>query len=138
MTDDELWNAFHDRTLPAVDWTHRAHLRVAWMFVGRYPLDEAHLLFRVALIRLNTVHEVPESAQRGYHETLTRVWLHLVSALRSDDATSEAFLERCLAELHRDAPLRYYTRELLYSVHARSVFVPPDREPLPVPSLTAR
>ena len=101
------------------------------MFVTRYPLDEAHLLFRIALIRLNTVHEVPESAQRGYHETLTRVWLQLVASLRDDAVTSEEFLERHGELLNREAPLRYYSREHVMSVHARSVFVPPDLAPLP-------
>jgi hypothetical protein len=131
MNDETLWAAFHARTLTHAEWTHRAHLRIAWMHIARYPLDDAHILFRIALIRLNTVHEVPESPQRGYHETLTRVWLHLVAALRSDDATSEGFLDRHAMLLDREAPLRHYTRERLFSVHARSVFVAPDREPLP-------
>jgi len=131
VTDDALWAAFHARALTHAEWTHRAHLRIAWMFVKRYPLDEAHLLFRIALIRLNTVHEVPESAQRGYHETLTRVWLHLVATLLDDAESSEAFLDRHGELLNREAPLRHYTREHVMSVHARSVFVEPDREPLP-------
>ena len=132
MDDETLWRAFHERTLRPTEWTHRAHLRVAWMFVGRYPLDEAHLLFRIALIRLNTVHEVPESAQRGYHETLTRVWLHLVGALRDDSPTSELFLERHGELLNREAPLGHYSREVLFSVRARSVYVEPDLRALPV------
>jgi hypothetical protein len=133
MTDELLWAAFHDRTLPEKDWTHRAHLRVAWMYVSRYALDEAHLLFRLSLVRLNTVHGVPESAQRGYHETLTRFWLHQVRALIDADAgsSSDAFIERHSARLQTSAPLTHYSRELLFSVRARSVFVEPDRQPLP-------
>ena len=53
LDDDALWRAFHDRTLPAAQWTHAAHLRIAWLHLARHELDEAHLRMRVGIIRLN-------------------------------------------------------------------------------------
>lgn len=123
MTDDELWTAFHDRTLPAAEWTHAAHLRIATMHVDRYPLAEAHLLMRVGIIRLNAVHGLVETAQRGYHETLTWVWLALVADARRRGTP--------VGELGKETPLRYYSRERLFSVEARARFVPPDLAELP-------
>jgi hypothetical protein len=127
MTDEQLWRAFQERTLTDKEWNHRAHLRVAWMYLERYPsLDEAHLRMRIGIIRLNTVHGLEETPQRGYHETLTRVWLMLVLEHRAIDRTTDsaAFIERHL--LDKDTPLRLYSRERLMSLEARSVFVPPD------------
>jgi hypothetical protein len=134
MNDDALWAAFQDRSLPHTDWTHRAHLRVAWMHLGRWPsLDEAHLRMRVGIIRLNASHGLEETPLRGYHETLTRVWLALIASARKLDAStdSETFLATHAALLDREAPLRHYTRERLFSGAARAIFVPPDVLPLP-------
>ena len=116
LDDAALWLAFHERTLPAAQWTHAAHLRVAAMHLARYSLDEAHLLMRVGIIRLNAAQGLVETATRGYHETLTRVWLVLVGAGEHTD---------------RNAPLRYYSRERLFSLAARTTFMEPDLAPLP-------
>lgn len=118
IDDDALWTAFHERTLPAAEWTHAAHVRIAAMHLARYGLDEAHLLMRVGIIRLNAAHGLVETPQRGYHETLTRVWLVLVAAARGE-------------HIERDAPLRYYSRERLFSLAARTRFIEPDLAPLP-------
>src|SRR5689334_20809922 len=90
LVDDALWSAFHERTLPAAQWTHVAHVRIAWMHLARYELDEAHLRMRVGIIRLNAAHGLVETAQRGYHETLTRVWLALVAAARGLEAADDS------------------------------------------------
>jgi hypothetical protein len=133
LGDEELWLAFGASTLPAATWTHRAHLRVAWMFLKRHSLDEAHVLMRVGIIRLNVFHGLVETPSRGYHETLTRVWLSLVAArMKNTDAPSSgAFVDACSDWLGKDAALRHYSRELVTSVRARARFVEPDLAPLP-------
>jgi hypothetical protein len=131
LDDQALWLAFQSRTLPAELWTHPAHLRVAWLHLARFPLDEAHLLMRAGIIRLNAAHGLVETAQRGYHETITRAWLLLVAERRRADACadSRAFLER--HRLERDALLRYYSRERLFSAAARARFIAPNLADLP-------
>lgn len=133
MNDEALWSAFQERSLPAAQWRHREHLRIAWMHVSRWSLDEAHLRMRAGIIRLNAAHGLEETPSRGYHETLTRVWLALVGAARAKyaGADSEDFLSRYGDSLERSAPLRHYSRDRLFSPAARSIFVPPDLEPLP-------
>ena len=134
MDDRELWDAFSCSALPESHWTHREHLRIAWMFLERHSIDEAHLLMRVGIIRLNAFHGLVETPARGYHETLTRVWLALVASLRSADraaASSEAFVDAHAAQLGRDAVMSHYSRERLLSVRARAIFVEPDLAPLP-------
>jgi hypothetical protein len=133
MDDQELWQAFGGGSLPEKDWTHQAHLRVAWQFSQRHDLDEAHVLMRVGIIRLNARHGLVETPSRGYHETITRVWLALIRALRKEVPadTSTAFVDACGDRLARDALLRHYTRDRLMSVEARARFVEPDLQPLP-------
>ncbi|HEX3757605.1 MAG TPA: hypothetical protein VHW23_02825 [Kofleriaceae bacterium] len=131
LSDDALWRAFHDATLPAAAWTHAAHLRIAWLHLARYELDEAHLRMRIGIIRLNAAHGLVETAQRGYHETLTRVWLALVAAARRRSAAADSTSLFDQPGLDRDAPLTYYSRARLFSVAARARFVPPDLAELP-------
>ncbi len=133
LGDEELWAAFGAAALPAQAWTHRAHLRVAWLFLRRYPLDEAHVLLRVGIIRQNAFHGLIETPSRGYHETLTRLWLSLIASLMqaADAPSSSAFVDANLAVLDKDAALRHYSRERITSVRARAVFVEPDLLPLP-------
>jgi hypothetical protein len=131
IDDEPLWQAFCDRTLGHAEWTHTAHLRVAWLHLARYPLDEAHLRMRVGIIRLNAAHELVETEVRGYHETLTRVWLVLVRDARRRTPAADSASFVATPGLERDAPLRYYSRERLFSVAARAMFVPPDLAELP-------
>src|SRR5215468_8269954 len=103
MSDDDLWGAFHDRTLTHGQWTHTAHLRIASLHLARYELDEAHLRMRVGIIRLNTAHGLVETPQRGYHETLTRVWLMLVREARRRMPAADSATLATAPELGRDA-----------------------------------
>jgi hypothetical protein len=131
IDDDTLWRTFCDRTLGQAEWTHTAHLRVAWLHLARYPVDEAHLRMRVGIIRLNAAHGLVETEVRGYHETLTRVWLVLVRDARRRTPAADSVRFVATVGLERDAPLRYYSRERLFSVAARAVYLPPDLAELP-------
>jgi hypothetical protein len=76
------------------------------------------------------------SDSEGYHETITRVFLHGVRRFLAEVATSMALYDLVNALLQpptgqRDWPLRFYSRELLFSVEARRRFAPPDLAALP-------
>jgi hypothetical protein len=133
LDDATLWGAFRDATLPEPEWTHRSHVRVAYLHLERWSLDEAHLRMRVGIIRLNARHGLEETPARGYHETITRLWLALVAHARADGThvSSEAFLSAHPHLLDRQLPQRFYSRERLMSLRARTIFVEPDIAPLP-------
>ncbi|HEY0480330.1 MAG TPA: hypothetical protein VGD37_22580 [Kofleriaceae bacterium] len=131
LDDDALWQAFHDRTLTVAQWTHTAHLRVAWLHLARHELDEAHLRMRLGIVRLNAAHGLIETPQRGYHETLTRVWLVLVRAARRHSTAGDSIRFVSEPGLERTAPLTFYSRDRLFSIEARAIFVPPDLAALP-------
>lgn len=135
MDDAELWRAFESQELTEAQWTHEAHIRTAFLFATRFELNEAHLRMRVGIIRMNARHGLVETAQRGYFETLTRVWLSLVkhAALETRSTSSQELLARCPELQNRELPLRHYSRERLFTVQARAVFMAPDLVPLPEP-----
>ena len=133
LDDDTLWNAFRNATLPHAEWTHRSHLRVAFLYLARWRLDEAHLRIRIGIVRLNARHGLEDTPERGYHETLTRAWLTLVAHAMTSGAfaTSDAFLSAHAELLDGRRTLRFYSQARLMSVRARSIFVEPDIAPLP-------
>lgn len=40
-TDDAFLNAFENCSLPESDFAHSGHPRLAWLYLGRHPLEEA-------------------------------------------------------------------------------------------------
>ena len=124
------------RTLPREEWTHEAHLAATTYLLLRHPeinLDEE----LPGLIRRynESVGGVNDDTQ-GYHDTITRVFLHgvrlFLSEVDSAEAPYELVNELLLSPMgRRDWPLRFYSREHLLSVAARRAFVRPDVAALP-------
>ena len=133
MDDAALWERFSASLLTHAEWTHEAHVRTAFLFASRFPIDEAHLRMRAGIIRLNERHGLVETPARGYFETLTRGWVVLVADARrrSNALTSHALLEACPELMDRGLLLKHYSRELLATARARAIFIPPDVAPLP-------
>jgi hypothetical protein len=133
MTDTELFTAFESASLPAEAWTHRSHVRIAALFTDRLPLDDAHILMRVGIIRLNAFHGLTETPTRGYHETITRAWLTLVASARQGRARlpTDEFFAAVPELLNKEHLARHYSKERLCSPLARAVYIEPDLLPLP-------
>jgi hypothetical protein len=73
---------------------------------------------------------------QGYHDTITRVFLHGVRLFLSEADLSDSLHELVNGLMlspmgRRDWPLRFYSRDLLLSVPARRAFVTPDVAALP-------
>jgi hypothetical protein len=134
MDDEALLTQFEARTLPLAQWTHRAHLRVAYLYVRRYGPEEATERMRVGIQRFNAANEIPEAIDRGYHETITRAWLRLIHAalgLECRDRGSVDFLDAHPDLGEKRTLLRFYSRERIMSWEAKREFVEPDLAPLP-------
>ena len=48
--DETFLQAFEDTTLPFEDWTHEAHLRMAWNYLREHGKDQAIPLIKYVLI----------------------------------------------------------------------------------------
>ena len=124
------------RTLPRPDWTHEAHLAATtWLLSCRPDVDIDAALPGIIRAYNESVGGVNDDTQ-GYHETITRVFLHGVRLFLAEADPHEP-LHDLVNELlfspmgRRDWPLRFYSAERLFSVEARRHFVPPDLAALP-------
>jgi len=135
LTDTELLAQFESCTLPAERWHHAEHIRIAYLYLRQHEFPEALDRMRTSLKALNVAQAVPESLDRGYHETLTVAWLRLVHVILGEygpGETADAFLEQH-PELSQRKSLRlFYSRDRIMSSQAKAEFIEPDLAPLPV------
>jgi hypothetical protein len=126
---------FKAGTLPHAEWTHRAHLTVALWYATHHDAAEALDLVRAGILRLNAGHGVPNTLTRGYHETITRFYMHVVRHFVEREESGGDWAERANRLLtrygHRELPLRHYSEGVLKSPEARAGWVGPDLLPLP-------
>jgi hypothetical protein len=95
MDDEAFLEQFENCTWPLDQWHHRQHVKVAYLYLRRYPLDEAIDRMRTGVKRYNAAHQVPETLDRGYHETLTQAWLVYFTLCQYGPATSaEEFFDQ--------------------------------------------
>src|SRR6185436_3226610 len=97
MTDAEFLAAFEDCTLPFAEWRHRAHLKVAYLYLRQLPFEPALEKMRQNIKRYNAATHTPEALERGYHETMTVAWMRLVHftlCAYGPAASADEFLER--------------------------------------------
>ena len=124
------------RTLPRPDWTHEAHLAATTYLLTRRPdIDIDRELPGIIRAYNESVGGV-NSDSEGYHETITRIFLHGVRLFLVEadghEALHELVNELLLSPMgRRDWPLRFYSAERLFSVEARRKFLPPDIAALP-------
>ena len=123
-------------TLERAEWTHEAHVgATTYLLLKRRDVDLDTELPGI-IRRFNESVGGVNSDSEGYHETITRVFLHGVR-LFLEEADLRKPLRDLVNELllsaigKRDWPLRFYSRELLFSVEARRHFVEPDLQALP-------
>ena len=133
--EDEIVRGFLACTLPKSQWTHLAHLRVGLWHVLEHGAQGALELLRVRICAYNESTGVANTDSSGYHETITRFYVGVIDAFTCTSDLARPFddLARELIVRYgdRDLPLRYYSRERLFSVLARRSWLPPDEVPLP-------
>ena len=133
--DEAFLKAFEDCTLPFAEWRHRAHLKVAYLYLLELPIDDALIKVRKNIKRYNAATNTPEALERGYHETITVAWMRLVAFTLHEygpAATADEFLDAQEHLLNRKALRFFYTREHLISWRAKAEWAEPDLVPLPV------
>ena len=124
------------RSLPRPEWTHEAHLAATtYLLVRRPDIDLDKELPGIIRSYNESVGGVNDDTQ-GYHETITRTFLHgvrlFLAEADSDEPLHELVNDLLLSPMgRRDWPMRFYSGERLFSVEARRKFVTPDVAALP-------
>ena len=122
---------FEAGQVPPADFTHRAHLRLAYVLLCDAPVETALTRMRRALHAFLRRNGVPAEK---YHETLTRSWLMAVRHFMdraAPCASFDAFLAQDDRPLDTRIMLTHYSKDALFSDAARAAFVAPDLQAIP-------
>jgi hypothetical protein len=127
VTGDELIGQFERGAVPAESFHHADHVRLAFSYLGKYPVLQALEKFVTALKRFAAAKGKPQL----YNETITFAYLFLIRErmARSPGSDWEEFtrLNPDLLTWQDGILGRYYQEATLKSDVARSVFVFPDK-----------
>ena len=124
------------RDLPRAEWTHEAHLAATAYLLLRHPEINVEAELPGLIRRYNETVGGVNSDTEGYHETITRSFLQGVRLFLAE-ADRRVPLHELVNELllsamgRRDWPMRFYSRERLFSAEARKSHVDPDLASLP-------
>lgn len=137
MDDGRLQQQFEALTLPFEQWTHRAHVRIACLYLRQFGYDAALVRLRDAIRAYNAHNNVPESETSGYNETTTVAFLRIIHAtLRAYEpvmptGTSEQFCDMHPHLMHRQVLRLFYSPQRRMHPDAKQAFVEPDLTALP-------
>jgi len=137
MTDRELVAQFEALTLPFDQWTHRAHVRVAYTYLSDHEFEEALRRMAAGVKAYNAHNNVAEGPTSGYNQTTTHAFLHLIAAtMRAYARThavadADAFCDMHPQLMNKHALRLFYSPQRRMHPDAKVKFVEPDLAPLP-------
>lgn len=119
---------FETGTISRADWRHSEHLTVALYYVSHHDFETALEKMRGGILNLLKAFEVDFSKEMPYHETLTVFWLKTVDDFAKSNAGNSLVEIRngLIEKFDKDYPLKFYSREFLFSDQARASFVEAD------------
>lgn len=138
MNDDDFLRQFEECTLPLEQWTHRAHVKVAYLYARDHPFNEAAAKMRAGIKAYNAKHDVPKSDTRGYNETTTCAMMQLVASTIAayssvfPSPTADSFCDTHPQLMNKHVLRLFYSPERRMHPDAKTRFVEPDLTQLPI------
>jgi len=132
VDDQEFQRAVESCEFPVSEFDHRAHLRLAYIYLVDQDVETAIQCMRATLLRLLQHVGVDPSAK--FHETLTKAWVLAVRHFMVRTNTSESadqFINANPEMLDSKIMMTHYSAEVLFSNEARRAFVEPNLEEIP-------
>jgi hypothetical protein len=128
MTDNELLSGFEGCTLANEAFHHEQHVRVAFLYLSRYPALQALERFSNALKRFAEAH----GKTTLYNETVTWAYILLIRERMARAGYAQSWLEfqghnPDLLDRQRNILKKYYRPHTLESELAKRTFLLPDR-----------
>lgn len=124
----EIVRRFEDATISRDDWKHAEHLTVALHYLCLHDIETATDKMRDGIFKLLKAFEVDLSKEMPYHETLTVFWMRAVADFNASK-NGDSLLDKAnglVASYDKDYPMKFYSREYLFSDEARARFVEGD------------
>lgn len=128
MTDDEFIANFENGSLANQSFHHAEHVKMAFLYLCRYPALEALQRFSTALVRFAAVNGKPDL----YHETITWAFLLLIRERMARAGCRQTWTQFAsgnadLLDWKDNVLKKYYRPETLSSDLAKATFLFPDR-----------
>ncbi len=126
----EIVRRFEDGTISRDAWKHAEHLTVALHYLSLCNFDEATEKMRSGIFNLLKAFGVDLAKEMPYHETMTVFWMRTVADFNTskNGATILEKANEVVERYDKEYPLRFYSRELLFSDKARAEFVEADKK----------
>lgn len=135
----DLVGSFETATITREAWKHAEHLTVALYYISHFELETATDKMRKGIFNLlRNGFKLDLNKEMPYHETLTIFWMRIVadfSASKNGDSLVNKANE-LIGKYDKDYPLRFYSREYLFSDEARARFVEGDLLAIKTTSIT--
>ena len=127
ITDDDLIASFENCSLENASFHHADHVRMAFLYLRRYPPLQALERFSGALLKFATAKGKPQL----YHETITWAYLLLIRDRIARAGGHQSWDEFAAANgdlmnWKNNILKRYYREDTLSSDLARGTFLFPD------------
>ncbi len=125
MDDQAFLQAFEDGTLSPSEFSHRGHIRMAWLYLRAYGWDEGVIHIRSGIQQF-AAHL---GAINKYHETITLFWARVVHHMITDQPhidTFDKFLTTYPQILDSHLIEHHYSADVLRSPVARQQWIEPD------------
>ncbi len=124
----EIVEKFETAAFARGEWRHADHLVVGNQYLSENDFDTALIKMREGIFKLLKSFGVDLTVVMPYHETLTVFWLKTISDFRKTKpgASDLEICNEIVANFDKDYPLKFYSRELLFSHEARAKFVAGD------------
>ena len=125
MDDQTFLQAFEDGTLPPGEFSHRGHIRMAWLYLRAYGWDEGITHIRSGI----QTFAARLGATGKYHETITLFWARVVHHMITEQPqidNFEVFLAAFPQILDSHLIQQHYSADVLRSPLARQQWVESD------------
>ncbi|MGH9512958.1 MAG: hypothetical protein ACRD2U_12575 [Terriglobales bacterium] len=128
MSDDEFIASFEGADLSNESFHHADHVRMAFLYLRRYPAVDALRRFSISLARFAAAKGKPER----YNETITWAFLFLIRERIARGGSQPLWPQFAnenadLLNWKENILKKYYRDETLASDFARTTFVFPDK-----------
>lgn len=128
MSDEEFIARFENGTLPPDSFHHREHVKMAFLYLCRYPVLEALERFATALKQ----HSIRKGTPERYNETVTWAFVFLIRERMARHAAQQTWDEFSsnnpdLLNWQNSILKNYYRDETLSSNLAKQTFLFPDK-----------
>lgn len=126
----DVVRGFEDATISRDAWKHAEHLTVALHYLNLHDIETATDRMRSGIFKLLGAFKVDLTKEMPYHETLTVFWMRTVADFNASK-NGASLLDKAnelVANYDKDYPMRFYSREFLFSDEAREKFVDGDLE----------